>query len=285
MKVITDTSIATGSTHSVCQDYARGQSHGGQWAVGVIADGCSSSPMTEFGSKILTTCALDILNTSASSRAQIGPEVNQPFAESFAEWVMADARRSLNGIGRGHIPQAALDATLGVMLYRNGRLSVVLWGDGVLIHRTSIDGAPQINTRTVRYKSNAPYYLNVRTDVNKARQYHEQFDEPMYCDFVSNSSSQSSTVDHHYADVITWQFEPKVGDTFLLSTDGVESFIDAEGAAVDIKSIAEEVMDFKRFNPEFLQGRMKFFHRHSAQAGRRHRDDLGMVAMHFEDEN
>src|SRR6185295_18680312 len=87
----TDAAINIGSTHSVCQDYAIARN-----GYVVLADGCSSSPDTDIGARLLVK-ALD-------QRLGTPTDIEELHRES--------ARTALGWAAMLGLPDQAVDATL-----------------------------------------------------------------------------------------------------------------------------------------------------------------------------
>src|SRR5437868_4207156 len=63
-----DCAFQIGAAHTVCQDYA--VAHSGVPAYAILADGCSSSPDTDIGARLLVKAAQTVIDTLARDFAQ-----------------------------------------------------------------------------------------------------------------------------------------------------------------------------------------------------------------------
>jgi len=158
--VNSDAFFAMGSTHSVCQDYARGgvtrpgsgRPSGHNFAV--VSDGCSSSAHTDVGARLLTMAAMHRFQVYG---ARFDPE--------WVLWRAHDAGVQL-GVDRG-----CLDATLLCACTRDdGVLEVNATGDGVIAARRR-DGRPEV--WCVDYHG-APAYLSYLLDSRRLHSYFAQ---------------------------------------------------------------------------------------------------------------
>ena len=143
----TDCAYYIGTTHEVCQDYALA----GKSSI-AVSDGCSGSPNSDIGSRVLSITAmnkmveLDSLNN---------------FDEKECILLARPAIKMLN------IPNECLDATLlGAVLYENVlekfyTLEAMCYGDGVIAIKTIDEEITIINCT---YIDNYPFYINYMYD-------------------------------------------------------------------------------------------------------------------------
>ena len=99
-----------GKTHNVCEDYAMSGTSGGV-SYAIVSDGCSSSPDTDFGARILARAALKHIYQAWS-------------LEKYSDSVINTARSGALSLG---LPQRALDATLLVAVEWEKKVHVMSW--------------------------------------------------------------------------------------------------------------------------------------------------------------
>ena len=125
--------FAIGATHAVCQDYARSDGR-----LALLSDGCSGSPDTDIGARMLVTAALlepiidDALPRRAAARAR--------------QWALSQ------GLGVPDHTPGCLDATLllawrdadslHALVAGDGAVAVRQRGGGVTLHRIDHSAAP-----------------------------------------------------------------------------------------------------------------------------------------------
>jgi hypothetical protein len=150
----TDAFMEIGATHLVCEDYARGvtvQHKGEPLPLAVLSDGCSSSPDTDLGSRLLTWTAIQEISWA-------GPAIQ----------VSVVAAASEQAAQAGALTPQSLDATLGVIVPDEGMIRVILVGDGVLSARRR-DGV--IETWLISFEApngqGAPGYLTYLRDSSR----------------------------------------------------------------------------------------------------------------------
>ncbi|MBM3457554.1 MAG: protein phosphatase 2C domain-containing protein, partial [Armatimonadetes bacterium] len=105
-----DAAFRMGCTHSVCQDYAvalRATAAGGPAIL--LADGCSSSPDTDVGARLLARATARVLESVATLAPRTLPEAQRSGVER--------AHRAAADLG---LPAGALDATLLVLAAGDG---------------------------------------------------------------------------------------------------------------------------------------------------------------------
>lgn len=156
-----DTLFRQGSTHDVCQDYA--EQNGAaelQDRLLALSDGCSSSPNTDVGARLLVWNAL-----------HAGDVLQCTLTRSHREFLLtrtSPVREQARTMG---LSQRALDATLLTLGPRgyDDTIDGVLWGDGCFLHGRvwEFPGAQPVGTVTgvalvleVNSPTNTPAYLS-----------------------------------------------------------------------------------------------------------------------------
>ena len=144
-----DSFFKIGTTHPVCEDYARtGQSGYFDFARGpkqevyaIISDGCSSARDSDLGARLLTMAAEYYVYRSSLD------------AEGFGQSVIGKAQSFAGAMG---LPIQALNATLMVAHVEHNNIVVRVFGDGVVASRTK---GGQTNITQIEFSGGAPYYL------------------------------------------------------------------------------------------------------------------------------
>lgn len=140
-----DSFFKIGTTHAVCQDYARTGKRafrGGpkEEVYAIISDGCSSAHDSDFGARLLTMAA--------------EPCVYKPLdADGFGHSVIGKAQSFAGAMG---LPIQALNATLMVAHVERNNIVVRVFGDGVIASRTK---GGQTTITQIEFSDGAPYYL------------------------------------------------------------------------------------------------------------------------------
>lgn len=129
----TAAAYAIGSAHTVCQDYARTNGH-----LALLSDGCSGSPDTDIGARLLVTAAL--------MEPMIDAALPQRAAARARQWALAQ------GLGVPERTPGCLDATLLLAWRHEDHLHALVAGDGavalrhrsgrIVLHRVEHGAAP-----------------------------------------------------------------------------------------------------------------------------------------------
>ena len=248
----TDATINIGSTHSLCQDYALA----GNGYV-ILSDGCSSSPYTDIGARLLVHAMAR--NLSAHDISELHKEA--------ARVALAWARM----IG---LPPQAVDATLMSAHVCGEDLIVACSGDGVIILESS-DGV--LDVYAISSPSGYPFYPS----------YVHQPDR--LAELVTNNRCNKE-VKHHdsteITDSLTISLKLKAANYkyVALASDGINSFLHAQ-QRVCLTDVLKEFWAFKTSHSAFVERRIKRFKKDTHVKGWQHADDLAIAVIHLGDEH
>src|ERR1051325_2992736 len=129
-----DATINIGSTHSICQDYVIARS-----GYVILADGCSSSPDTDIGARLLVKA----LDQSLCKLVDIG-ELHKEAARIALHWANMIA-----------LPPQSVDATLMSIHVTGDDLIIACSGDGVIILESQ---AGVLDVYSISSPSGYPFY-------------------------------------------------------------------------------------------------------------------------------
>lgn len=260
----TDSYFTIGKSHMVCEDYALS----GENYV-IISDGCSSSPDTDFGARLLAkVCEQELL--------QQGIE----FSEDAVIY-KADAMASHIGL-----PKNCLDATLIVAQDDEDQVRVKIFGDGAVI-AVKKDGT--LTYSIAQYKNNAPAYLSYLLDRERTELYLEKTDNGLYTETHFDGSRERNFKFHGKLNPQIYYFEKDAFDLVIVVSDGIESFSkpvinDTTKLFVDIPitEIVSQIVNIKGFKGKFIERRCrKFLNKFCAVNNWQHNDDLSVAAIHW----
>lgn len=260
--MLADTAFALGKTHAVCQDYARVSPDGNRV---MVADGCSSSPNTDFGARLLCHMV-----------------ENPPQGVSLLFFQALYIAQQLGLASR------ALDSTLLWVERTEQGFTVQVCGDGVVVGRR-LDGA--LETWDIQCPNNAPCYLSY-------------LDDPLRLEAYLNLTEGVRNIRHTGKDIVEWQEKAFHGfqhyhpfllalpsdqyDLVMILTDGVHSFQRREGTSflsLPFEEVLTHLLDFKVMTPGFLQRRFnKFLRSWCPNQGWHHNDDLAAGVIYLEQE-
>lgn len=245
----------------VCQDYAAVVNAG----CVVLADGCSSSPHTDFGARLLCRLA-----------AQHGP-AEAPF---LAEPLLAPLA----------LPTRALDATVLIARWVEAEqgVRVDVAGDGVVVARRRGGGYVLL---VVEFPSGAPRYASYDIDPARRAQYFAEFGGEVRVtrydgDLVETTSTQ--LVDGPL-ESSSYLFPAEDFDLVQICSDGATSFrrpVDGKPGldeAVPVRLVAEEMIAHKLMGGVFVTRRVTRFLKDCAAKGWHHDDDFAVAGIFVDD--
>ena len=252
-----DSAYVMGMGHRVCQDYARAGSHA-NLAYGIVSDGCSSSPDTDVGARLLALTAERLCKQySDEGRFKIDIPRVARVAESAREIFVST------------LPCESLDATLLVLVAQENVVKASFMGDGAIAARLPYGDLLIWEAEAPDGYPRYPNYLN-----NNARKANVEAGD-RWVVRLSNGGEYSTR------DVIAFNQDIEDADVVAVFSDGVRSFTDAERNPIPGASVIAELMDFKGYHGAFVQRRLYAFMRAAAKRGWRHEDDVAMAAIHM----
>lgn len=204
-----DAHYVIGSGHITCQDYALAEHHG-RGAFAVVSDGCSSSPDTDIGSRLLARAAAAQLRHDA-----------------FAlEDCLALSGRAVDAVG---LESAALDATLVVARVDPETIDVRIFGDGV-VAATTEDGV--LESLVVAYENGAPDYPSYRACMSRHHEYLRDLSSPRV---LSGDLTGYATERDHVQLLL-----PRAHYTAVaILSDGATAVADASGGLVEVGEVLQ----------------------------------------------
>lgn len=271
--MIADSFFAIGSTHRVCQDYAT-HWHRDHLALAIVCDGCSDSPKTDVGARLLAE------TFSTCVRSQIPAPRN--FLKDSLTLFGANMRNIVRLLG---MHTRWFDATLlaAIANEETQTISLFIWGDGHLrIEHT--DG--RVTTLDVDFNENqnAPYYPSYTIFRPEGRRDYESAYGPLKPNRVWTSEViPPPTWDEEFP-----RFEiPMAGvHSVNLYSDGASSFLKGpELTHVPSTEVTAQLQDYKLIGEGVLGRRahkcQKLWRKEQIQ----HADDLGVATLVFPEES
>jgi hypothetical protein len=261
-----DCAFRMGRSHTVCEDYA--VAGGGEQPYVVIADGCSSSPDTDIGGRLLAKGVERSLRAGA-------PDL--------------DLRQLVRRAGKlaAHLGLAAhcLDATLLTATVQGDQWSVSVFGDGVVAWH-DVEG--RVHVRVISYSGGYPEYPSYLASPARRRGWEA---------LAGNQASLrriTVDLDGGIEALSEERLSPggyrESGDVrettwVALLSDGAASFMasrtEGGSASVDVAVVLAELLRFKSFQGVFVQRRLARFAQQCAVRGWCHQDDLSLGAIYL----
>lgn len=252
MKV--DIYLEKGYSHFICEDYIR---YDKDLKMICLSDGCSSSPDTDIGARIMV---IGMLNNFCSWH-----DLNEnKFIENIFDYdslLITGEKNQMN----------SLDAT--AVVYNPDLEEVVFFGDGVFFNK---DKEGKINIYQVEYESGAPFYLSYNLSKNRRNHYFEEFkDKKKY--LITNGIKVEVPVE----DSVILNNINNI-EIAGIASDGLLSYI-KKNESISVETIVNDVLDFKSFNGEFLKRRMNKINKIHKKEGITHYDDVSIGIAYFGD--
>lgn len=253
MKTRVDTFLRTGYAHYICEDYVLSGTDPVPHII--LADGCSSSQMTDTGARILVLTARQSILEAFEQTAAVD-------IRALERRIIESAGQTARNIG---LPPTALDATLMIGYVTGGAVHVHIYGDGAVILS---DPSGNLDIVEISYSNNAPYYLSYLLDSDRNSGYRNQPPE-------KRSGGEMVPWDTPVSMTFSVSDYPLV----MLTSDGAASFTDNTGNPVPVPDIAREFSRFKTVRGEFLKRRLKRAFKNFGRNGVRCHDDLSAGAF------
>lgn len=288
-----DCYFARGKTHLVCQDYALAMKvpvPGASEPVPevpfvVLSDGCSSSPHTDLGARLLCLNALRFLEYGWTGEWEQEEVIDRTMWASVVNAVPVHRVK-----GPPLDSPSCLDATLLMAAPHEYSIRVVVAGDGVVCARRR--DSQVIDTYRISFNGNAPGYPSYQLSTTRfqtylaghglrtvehfvGRELAEALEEQMEC----NGYEAFETIWTH-------DFPQEEYDLVVLFSDGVESFqreeIPGRFVPVDMFDVLDHLLALKNFKGQFAVRRMRRFLSKFCQKNKwHHNDDLAMAAIYL----
>lgn len=274
MKINTDHHFWIGSSHKINQDYCLSGNHKGSYYA-IVSDGCSSSPDTDIGARILARTALnyiDIFNTN-----------------DFKTAVISSARTQAKSLGL--VPEA-LDATLLMAVtLPNQMIKVKCFGDGSLILITQESWI----CYSFSFDSGAPLYLNYFLNKQRYNGYLKEFDlKPVIKTFSSQRKNDNDFIEDPYPvtcveeDGFDYYCDYDRLKALILCSDGMDSFyktIVTETSkltnSINKFDLLDNLLCFKNYNGSFINRRINKFLDVCNKNGWKNFDDVSLAGISF----
>lgn len=261
-----DSFFSIGTTHQVCQDYARAGIIEDKPYV-IVSDGCSTAPDSDFGCRLITKSA----------------EVNihEPNIELFL-------KKTLEGVSdfsdKINLSKDSLCATLLVARVIDEKLQIIVVGDGAFV----VDNV----FWNIHFDSGAPYYLRYELDNKIKSDYFKKFPplgriEKQKIEQSEASSDAFELKNETLKDIaFVYEWDKNTVKNLTLFSDGINSFTELERTTtskqpkpVSALAVAKELIGFKNFSGEFVQRRCKRAMKDFANRNWSHFDDLSVASI------
>ena len=253
-----DALFLMGTGKAVCKDYAT-HHRAAEWGAAIISDGCSQSPKSDIGARLLAECFLSLLVDFEGGEC-LGSDAI----------LTATTERVRCAAAAMRLPPGALDATL-VAAVAGAKLRVFMWGDGHVFIRTKTGESIHY---AAHYANSAPYYLSYEMTPGCMADYRRIYGEPAPS---VNGIPETPFFyrEHPMADIAC----------VCVFSDGLTTFTTPETTQpLPAEAILSDLADFKSYPGAFVQRRMRKFQKNAAKSGLTHYDDISCAALAFPEE-
>jgi len=269
-----DSIFHIGATHSVCEDYAIAANQTRTHPYVVLSDGCSTSPDTDIGARLLVKAAEQLLKVDIEHKP--------------ATLHNRAARLALGWSELLGLPSQSIDATLLTASVFKDEVVASCSGDGLIVME-SMEG--ELDVYSISYPSGYPLYpaylhqsarLEQLTLTERSHKEVQHFHSTSKGGHLRHESTRSS-------DEITEVI--RIGSSgckiVSLCSDGVQSFLKTSHSdeartvePIHVAEVIKELLCFKSLNGAFVARRLQKFLKESAAKGWQHSDDLSIAAIH-----
>ena len=266
-KICVDRFFTIARQHLICQDYAIAAAE--PLPLLILSDGCSSSQDTDIGSRLLVKSAEKALRSFAP---------NLPSYRELGAAISANATQAADCLA---LRRSALDATLLIAMFHDDAVTAMMYGDGYLAAKRRDGGLESIS---VSYADNMPYYLNYWTDEPRKRQYLAESRDGKDVVTVTTQRGDAQTTERHAYDApLIWMFPASDYRLVALCSDGVAAFSSLEtGQIVPVERMFEGLLTFKTTAGEFVTRRAKRLLKELDKQGVYPADDFSVAVILWE---
>ncbi len=243
-----------GHSHLKCDDYAI---HSDKCAF--LSDGCSGSPNSDIGAKILPYTALKNINELSSKQEII--DFNE-YLKNLSYPIFKSYENNMD----------LFDCTLGSLFIYRGCLYVSLLGDGIIFIKYSDNSKKYIK---VSYKQNYPYYFSYLFSLDKHNAWrnitenYKEIELYIYEDInLENKIIYGKDLELFHTII----FDKKNIDIIAIFSDGPEQVDNMQ-----LKDVLTELTNFKNYNTDFAWRRLKRFEETKRKEGIFCQDDISMI--------
>jgi len=279
-----DAYFAKGKLHKTCEDYSMA-GRVGENPYGMLADGCSSSPDTDIGARLLVR--------SLSYELAHNPIDLSNHAELFdSRFAWCHDIRLANTLERAHqvrkildLPSNCLDATLLHAEVLSGHVHVAVRGDGYIVGCSR--SLPHVcEVFQIDHPSNAPEYLNYEANSARYEQYRSEMGIKKTLNIwrdisVANQSNAPYSSAVFEVPTLYQEFPLDMYEIIVLISDGANTFYTRDRTHIPPLAVIRHLTDFKNTAGHFIERRMKRYLKECRKKGIEHDDDLSMAALYL----
>lgn len=220
MTIICDSHYTIGRTHWYCQDYAlQGME---PYPHVIMADGCSASPNSDIGARLLVLSACQ--NLAHFMRSGEDEDRRLVLHWRLGRRIVRRAARQARMLG---LDAEVLDATLLIAWCDQQAVHVHLYGDGCIVAQQA---GGELMAIQVEYADNAPYYLSYLLDAERHALYQEAAGQEGIAQTISCLYETANTATRHesFDNPLIFFFPLAIYPTVAVATDGLASLVNLQ---------------------------------------------------------
>ena len=263
----TDRAFQIGSTHSVCEDYvvARNGSDiaGGPYVI--LSDGCSSSPDTDIGARLLVKAAEKLFIEQGSDDAEV---LHNKAARLALDWA------ALMGL-----PAQSIDATLMSAQVTGEHLIIACSGDGVVLLESQTG---TLDLFVISSPSGYPFYPCYAHQPERLAELVAKGRTTKEIKHVERGVTISDSLTE------VFRFNARDYKYAAVASDGIDSFFQTQRSAVgkrveniSLLDVLTQFWSFKKSHCAFVERRLNRFTKDAYANGWQHRDDLSIGVINL----
>ena len=256
--------------HMVCEDYAVASLHPNPHLI--MCDGCSTSPNTDIGARILAMSAQRFLKEHFKISAQT--------CLSYYELGYGTINTAKQIIELLELDISCLDATLMIAVPFRDVLQVYVYGDGYV---TAVNASDELVYTNIAYEQNMPYYLSYWIDEERKSLYllyNRGGEKVVTLTKCYNDQKHVQVLDYNAP--LTFTFP---GDTYSLAalmSDGVASFLSLEdNQKIPVNEVLKQLVAYKTTKGDFVKRRTKRMLKNYSRQNIYPTDDVSVAAILF----
>ena len=272
-----DCAFAIGRTHRVCQDYAVACTGAeGESAFVLLADGCSSSPDSDIGARLLVKSAQCLMP---------GPTAIVADWDAYHDAAIRRAAGAAHSLG---LRPDCLDATLLTVTASGGAFAVCCYGDGVVALGRQ-DG--RLEVYAVSYAASYPGYPSYRLNAARHGEWEAQpGNEKRVTRWLlseDGAAEESACLSCRPYELWTgtadeYRFVAVLSDGIQSFTETCETDTSRSPRPVLLVEILPALLAFKGSRGQFVQRRATAFCKDCAARRRSHGDDFSLGVVWLE---
>ena len=275
-----DSAFVIGRSHAVCQDYAVAgfiEKDGATNSYTIVADGCSSSPDTDIGARLLVKAA----QRSLLARGEL--------TESSVNDLYDDATRAaLKQARLIDLSGCSIDATLLAICASGGKVTAACYGDGTVALQSR---RGDLDVYSISFADGRPRYPSYLRQPDRLRVFDELTGNTKHVSHVRLTSREGvvdlgtrtsvDAVEVFTRDATDYEYVAVI-------TDGVESFSQMvhtdttkQVERLESERILGDLLGFKSFGGAFVKRRLSRFLMECNKKDWRNGDDLAVGVVYL----